>query len=90
MLEETRTSELVVMRAFQSIRGKMLMSSLGLRSISSWTSSASLGWRGKEVLLDLQALTAQVRKLRVRTFMVTECCCWRFEMYIYYLLHKMP
>lgn len=37
------------------------------------TSSQSLGWRGKEALLDLQALTAQVRKLRVRTFMVSGC-----------------
>jgi len=32
------------------------------------TSSQSFGWRGKEALDDLQAFTAQVRKLRVRTF----------------------
>lgn len=32
------------------------------------TSSHSFGCRGKDALLDLQALTAQVRKLRVRTF----------------------
>jgi hypothetical protein len=35
------------------------------------TSSHSLGWRGKDALLDLQALTAQVKKLRVKTFIVT-------------------
>jgi hypothetical protein len=34
----------------------------------SWTSSASLGCRGKDWLEDLQALTAQVRKFSVRIF----------------------
>ena len=34
----------------------------------SWTSSASLGCRGKDWLEDLHALTAHVRKLRVRIF----------------------
>lgn len=32
------------------------------------TSSHSLGWRGKDADEDLQVLTAQVRKFRVRTF----------------------
>jgi len=36
----------------------------------SCTSSASLGCRGKDWLEDLQAFTAQVRKLRVRIFIL--------------------
>jgi len=36
------------------------------------TSSQSFGCRGKEALLDLQVLTAQVRKLRVRSFIFGE------------------
>lgn len=35
------------------------------------TSSQSLGCRGKLAEVDLQALTAQVRKLRVRTFILS-------------------
>lgn len=38
------------------------------RGISLLTSEHSLGCRGKLALVDLQALTAQVRKLRVRSF----------------------
>lgn len=34
------------------------------------TSSQSFGWRGKDVEVDLQAFTAQVRKLRVRSFIL--------------------
>ena len=34
------------------------------------TSSHSFGWSGKEAEEDLQAFTAQVRKLSVRSFMV--------------------
>jgi hypothetical protein len=66
-----RTSAAVVVRAPQSSRGSKLMSSFGFNSMSSATSSASLGWRGKEVDVLLQALTAQVRKLSVRTFIVS-------------------
>jgi hypothetical protein len=63
-----RTSEDVTISAFQSIRGKILTSSFGFSSMVSWTSSASLGCKGKDWLEDLQAFTAQVRKLRVRIF----------------------
>jgi hypothetical protein len=56
--------------ASQSKRGSRLASSFAFVGRSSETSSASLGCRGKEVEDDLQALTAQVRKLRVRTFIV--------------------
>lgn len=37
-------------------------------SVSCISSSASRGWRGKERGLVLQVLMAQVRKLRVRSF----------------------
>lgn len=43
----------------------------GLRSVSTTSSSASRGWSGKAAGLDLQALRAQVRKLRVRSFIVS-------------------
>lgn len=43
------------------------------RSASTTSSSASRGWRGKAAGLDLQALRAQVRKLRVSSFMVAMC-----------------
>ena len=39
-------------------------------AIVSDTSSQSFGCKGKEAEEDLQALTAQVRKLSVRTFMI--------------------
>jgi hypothetical protein len=59
-----------VISAAQSILGRILIMSFGFSSISSCTSSASFGWRGKQALEDLQALTAQVRKLRVSTFII--------------------
>lgn len=62
------TSEAVVTKTFQSILGRTFIISCGFGSMVSDTSSQSFGWRGKEVEVDLQALTAQVRKLRVRTF----------------------
>lgn len=66
--------------AGQSTRGNTLNSNLGFISMVSDTSSQSLGCSGKEVVVLLQALTAQVRKLRVRTFIVVsakylELCC---------------
>lgn len=67
------TSDAVTIKASQSTRGSMLTSRLGLGSIESETSSHSFGWRGKEALLDLQALTAHVTKLRVRTFILVLC-----------------
>lgn len=63
----------MVFKAFQSIRGKTFVRSLGFGSIVSETSSQSFGWRGKEVEVVLQAFTAQVRKLRVRTFIFARC-----------------
>jgi hypothetical protein len=59
-----------VLKADQSSRVRMFNRSLGSLSRLSLTSSQSLGWRGKEVELDLQALTAQVRKLSVRSFIM--------------------
>lgn len=64
------TSTAVVRRAFQSMRGRTLVKSFGFSSIVSDTSSQSLGCRGNEVEVDLHALTAHVRKFRVRTFMM--------------------
>lgn len=43
------------------------------------TSSQSFGWRGKDAEEDLQPLTAQVRKLRVRTFIFADCGIFKFE-----------
>ena len=56
--------------ASQSSRGSMFLMKSVFRSISICSSSASLGWRGKaaEAEEDLQVLRAQVRKLRVRSF----------------------
>jgi hypothetical protein len=64
------TSDAVVPRAGQSTRERMLNRSFGSDSSVSLTSSQSLGCKGKLADVDLQALTAQVRKLRVRIFMV--------------------
>jgi hypothetical protein len=65
-----RTSEAVITRAFQSTRGSIFIKSFGFASSSADSSSQSLGWRGKLADEDLQALTAQERKLSVRTFMM--------------------
>lgn len=64
------TSEAVMIRAFQSIRGRILKTSFGFGGSSAASSSQSLGWRGKDALLDLQAFTAQARKFSVRTFIM--------------------
>jgi hypothetical protein len=50
----------------------MLIRSCGFSSMVSWTNSASLGCRGNEAVEDLQALTAQVKKLMVRTFIAED------------------
>lgn len=60
----------VVLSAFQSSLGSKLTNSSGLTSTSSEASSASFGWRGNESEEDLQVFTAQVRKLRVRSFIL--------------------
>jgi hypothetical protein len=62
------TSTAVAASAAQSTLGRTLNSNLGLSSIVSDTSSQSLGCKGKEAVVDLHVLTAQVKKLRVRTF----------------------
>jgi hypothetical protein len=69
--KEERTSEAVTISAFQSIRGNILTSNFGLGSISADSNSQSLGCKGKEAEDDLQALTAQERKLRVRSFILS-------------------
>lgn len=48
----------------------MLRTKAGLSSVSTISSSVSRGCSGKEAAEDLHALRAQVRKLRVRIFMV--------------------
>ena len=63
-----QTSAAVIISAFQSILGSTFFRSCGFGAMLSDTNSQSLGCRGKEVDVDLQAFTAQVRKLRVRTF----------------------
>lgn len=68
----------VVVSAVQSMRGSRLSSSWALTSMSSCTNSASLGCRGYESDEDLQALTAQVRKFKLKIFMLLalwfDCC----------------
>jgi hypothetical protein len=63
------------MSAFQSSRGSTLNRSCGLGAMVSETSSQSLGCRGKEALVCLHAFTAQVRKLRVRSFILGIVWC---------------
>lgn len=67
-----QTSTAMVDNAPQSRRGSRLARSFGLGGRSSETSSASLGCSGKEAEEVLQALTAQVRKLSVRIFIVVK------------------
>ena len=71
-----QTSAEIVDSASQSSRGSKLARSFAFVGRSSETSSASLGCSGKEAEEDLQALTAQVRKLRVRTFIVAGARWW--------------
>ena len=68
-----QTSAAVITNAFQSILGSTFFRSCGFGAMLSDTNSQSLGCRGKEADVDLQALTAQVRKLRVRTFIFAGC-----------------
>jgi hypothetical protein len=50
--------------------------SCGFGAMVSDTSSHSFGCRGKLSEDDLQAFTAQVRKLRVRSFIFAVVCGW--------------
>jgi hypothetical protein len=69
--------------------------SCGFGATVSDTSSHSFGCRGKLSEDDLQAFTAQVRKLRVRSFIFVVVCCgeeivvgsekeevWRFRIFL--------
>lgn len=67
---EAHTSVDVVFSAAQSSRGSTLMRNGALISCSSCASSASFGCSGNEADVDLQALTAQVRKLMLSTFIL--------------------
>lgn len=62
------TSSPRLLIAFHSRRGNTLTRNSGFNSISTRSSSASRGCRGNAAGSCLQALRAQVRKLRVRSF----------------------
>ena len=49
----------------------MLKSNFGLGASSPDSNSQSLGCKGKDAVLDLQALTAQERKFRVKSFILS-------------------
>lgn len=67
---ERRTSDVSVLSASQSSRGSMFVMKSGFNSVSIFSNSASFGWRGKAAGEDLQDFRAQVRKLRVRSFIL--------------------
>lgn len=71
----------VVLSAAQSSRGRTLMRKGALSSASSCASSASLGCRGKEAVVDLHVLTAQVRKLMLRTFILVAIADFERELF---------
>lgn len=64
------TSEAMTLISSHIRRGRMFLRKGRLRSVSTISSSASRGCRGKEAGLVLQVLMAQVRKLRVRSFIL--------------------
>ena len=66
--EKKLTSSAKLLMAFQSNLGNTLTKNSGFKSWSTRSSSASRGCRGKAAVSCLQALRAQVRKLRVRSF----------------------
>jgi len=67
------TSRAVIFSAAQSSRGSTFVSNSRFGAmLSSCTSSASLGCSGNEAVVDLHALTAQVRKLRLRIFILMD------------------
>lgn len=68
--EEVHTAIAILPNAAQSTLGRRFVNNVGFWVMVSETSSHSLGTRGKDAVVDLQTLTAQVRKLRVRTFIV--------------------
>lgn len=72
-MAERPSSVAVVFRAAQSRRGRMLRMKRALKAWGEDSSCASRKCNGKEALLVLQVLTAQVRKLVVRSFIVSVC-----------------
>jgi hypothetical protein len=73
----------MVLNSSHISRGNMFFRNGRLMSDSTISSSESLGWRGKDVVEDLQVLMAQVTKLRVRSFISAVACmviygyrCW--------------
>ena len=64
------TSLAVTFNASHSILGRMFRKKEGLYSMSERSSSASLKCKGNDRVEVLHALTAQVRKLTVRIFIV--------------------
>lgn len=71
-----RTSLLIVRRSSHIRRGRIFFRNGKLTSDSWISSSASRGCSGKEVDCVLHVLMAQVRKLRVRSFIVGGCEDW--------------
>jgi hypothetical protein len=65
-----RTSDAIVLNSSHISRGNIFFRNGRLMSDSTISSSESRGWRGKDVVLDLQVLMAQVTKLRVRSFIL--------------------
>lgn len=63
------TSLHITLNSFHRMRGRMFFRNARFTSASTISSSASRGCRGKDAGFVLQALMAQVRKLRVRSFM---------------------
>ena len=70
------TSSHTLASACHSRRGMMLRRNRGLKSSSVCSSSASRMWRGKAAGRGLQVLMAQVRKLRVSSFIVVVAGWW--------------
>lgn len=67
-IEEEHTSLQIPLRSSHNILGSIFFKKARLTSVSTISSSASRGCRGKDAGFVLQVLMAQVRKLRVRSF----------------------
>ena len=70
----TRTSPAITLRSSHASRGSMFFRNARLMSDSTTSSSASRGCRGKDARAVLQDFTAQVRKLRVSSFIFGVGC----------------
>jgi hypothetical protein len=67
---EAHTSLQIPLSSSHISRGNMFFKNGRLTSASTISSSASRGWSGKDAGFVLQFFMAQVRKLRVRSFML--------------------